>query len=68
MEAINHELRIHAEGKVPNSYREWECWDNIPRPTRKVLKDDFERIDKTRPPFRPTEVIVTPGFLEGHKS
>lgn len=65
MKAINEELRIHAEGKCPRSYREWENWDQIPRPTRKVLKDDFERIDKTRPVFRPTEVIVTPGFLKG---
>lgn len=67
MEAINHELRIHAEGKAPNSYREWEGWDKIPRPTRNVLKDDFMRIDKTRPMFRPTQAIVTPGFLEGDK-
>lgn len=67
MEAINHELRIHAEGKAPNSYRQWEGWDEIPRLTRKALRDDFERVDRTRPVFRPNQVIVTPGFLEGER-
>jgi hypothetical protein len=65
MEAINQELRIHAEGKTPNSYREWEEWSKIPRPRRNVLRDGFERIDKTRPVFRPTQAIATPGFFKG---
>ena len=64
MKAINEELRIHAQGKSPSSYREWEGWDDIPRPTT-VLKDDFERVIKTRPAFRPTQAIITKGFLEG---
>jgi hypothetical protein len=61
MSALCEELKGHNEGKLPNSYREWEELNKIPRPkpVRNVLKDDFPRIDKHRPPFRPIESIVT---------
>jgi hypothetical protein len=67
MEGINQELYLHEIGKAPKSYREWEGWPHICRPKRVVLPDSFERINKSRPPFRPTESIVTYGFLEGDR-
>ena len=59
MGALNDELKAHAEGKLPNSYRQWEEFQRIARPqaVRNVLNDDFPRIDKSRPPFRPTQPI-----------
>jgi hypothetical protein len=59
MAALNEENRLHAEGKLPNSYREWEGFNKIarPKPVLNVLNDIFTRVDKKRPPFRPTQPI-----------
>ncbi|HOD81749.1 MAG: hypothetical protein BWX88_03424 [Planctomycetes bacterium ADurb.Bin126] len=65
MEAIRGEMHIHAEGKAPNSYREWEGWDKIPRPDKRILTDEFDRVLKSPPVFRPKEAIVIKGFREG---
>jgi hypothetical protein len=52
---VNEETRLHTEGELPNSYREWEEFNKIarPQPMLNVLKDIFPRVDKTRRPFRP---------------
>jgi len=59
MTAIYEEHRAHSKGKLPNCYREWEEFNKIarPQPMLNVLNDIFLRVDKKRPPFRPTRPI-----------
>jgi len=59
MGALNEEIRLHAKGRLPNNYREWEDFNKIarPQPALNVLNDIFMRVDKKRPPFRPTRPI-----------
>jgi len=59
MGALNEEIGLHTKGKLPNSYREWEEFKKIahPKPVLNVLNDIFMRVDKKRPPFRPTKPI-----------
>jgi hypothetical protein len=58
MVALKDEVRMHTEGKLPNSYRQWEDFNRFKQAKilRYILKDACPRIDKARPPFRP----VTP--------
>lgn len=57
---LNDELKAHYERRLPNSYREWDDFNKIacPRLYRDVLKDDFPRVSKSRPPFVPKGPIV----------
>jgi hypothetical protein len=68
MGALCDELKEHNAGRLPNSYREWEDFHKIPCPkrARNVLVDDFPRIDKKRPAFRPVEAILAPEKGEHH--
>ena len=59
MGALNEETALHTKDKLPSSYREWEDFSKIarPKPVLNVLNDIFTRVDKKRPPFRPTQPI-----------
>lgn len=56
---LAEEMCLHTKGKLPTSYREWEEFNKIarPQPVLNVLNDIFMRVDKKRPPFRPTRPI-----------
>jgi hypothetical protein len=62
MVAIDDEMRMHEQGQLPNSYRQWQDLNRFRQAKilRYVLKDAFRRIGKDRPPSHPEKAEKGP--------